>query len=231
MHNDDVATITNFDGRCDKIGRTPLDAQALLTQRPVDLFHTGLLGYGLYEQQKRGICCDFSIVVQRKSESPNVEKDERIREEVKIHRCIGSLVSEKLREAIENRQERLEFVDASKRVVQYFVEISYTGKLESGHSLDNLEAQELYKLARHLEADTVCAFIQRTYPDIGLPLPCNQDKTPRDSAVNLRTTYHNDVEDLHLPPEACENLPKINKRKNYIPISNGGVSEAVTKLV
>lgn len=207
-------------------------AQALLTNRSVDLLHTGLLGYGLYEQQKRGDCCDFSIVIPRTSEMPEVDKIDRGNDEVKIHSCIASLVSEKLREAVENRQDRLELTNVSKRIVQYFVEIVYTGKLGLTNSIDTFEAQELRKLARYLEVDTVCDFIERIHPDTPLPLSCPQDTNPHDAGVSMTTSPYIDVETLRLPPEACEILPKINKRKNYIPISNvsASASETVTGL-
>lgn len=211
-----------------------MDAQTLLKQRPVDLFHTGLLGYALYEQQKRGVCCDFSIVVLNKNSlsftdqersSPEISSDE-----IKIHACVASVMSENFRKTIASGERQLKLADIRKPIVEHFVEIAYTGKLDVINAMGMNEVIEVYKVAKLLGADTVAAYVQRSYPNVSfqtgreqLNYAVNQNTSTQQSLSSAQKASDTGHEYSPPAPALPSSVPTANKRKNYMPKSNSSM--------
>ncbi|XP_077966528.1 uncharacterized protein LOC144420775 [Styela clava] len=210
------------------------DIGDMMTNRQVDMVHTALLMNALYQQQQLEICCDFSIFVRNSSTtrknlnigSTQSGNSAQSTTEFKLHKCVIGTVSDKLRTAIESGSDSLTITGVDKDVMTAFIEIVYTGKLSNINDSKRFQLQDVSKVAEILLTPTVLQYLNRCYPglsasstiDSSLSVLVNDSSNSEKSEAyeNIKSDNQSNIDSSRL----LSRTPKVNKRKNYLPVPN-----------
>lgn len=153
----------------------------VIGRRRIDMAHSALVMQTLYEQQKKDVCCDFSLLLPVER---NAQKYLRTRNavrngigdicyyessgglEFKLHSCVAGATSDRLKTAIEFGNSSIDLKGVDEHAVQHFIEILYTGKLHKIATLRIDELEDIYNVANMLSTPVVTNYLMQEIPNL-----------------------------------------------------------------
>lgn len=157
----------------------PTQVEKLVGGREVDFIHSAMIMQTMYEQQKRDMCCDYTIILPHKQEREDFEKspiagtetgtvecyESKAGFEYKVHASVMAVVSDKMRAILDNSGiTTIMMHDISRASMKLFIEIAYLGKLKNLVALDDVELLDLYATAQSFGATSIIQYLERSCP-------------------------------------------------------------------